>query len=635
MMRRPTRFAFALATALLCTGWAGAEEPPALKADVDAGKLPPMAQRLPRVPLVVDINRSDWAIGRYGGELRTLLAKDRDIRMMVVYGYSRLVGYDEKLNLVPDILESVDNVDSRVFTLHLRPGHRWSDGQPFTTADFRYFWEDVANNPDLSPFGLPQVLKVRDRGPRFEVLSETAVRYTWDEPNPQFLPQLAAPSPLYIYRPAHYLRQFHPKYIGLDKAKAQAKEAGARSWAGFHQKKDEQFRFDNPDLPTLEPWINTTPLPSTRFVFVRNPYFHRVDKAGRQLPYIDRVLVNITDGKLIPAKAGTGDVELQARDLRFDNYTFLKENSKRNQFRVLLWEKGLGSQMALYPNLNVDDPAWRALMRDVRFRRALSLGINRHEINEVVYFGLAVESANTVLQRSPLFRPEFRAAWARFDVKAANALLDSLGLAQRDARGLRLLPDGRPMEIVVDTAGESTEETDVLELVRDSWRKLGIALFSRPSVREVFRKRVYSGKSMMTVWSGLNNGIPTPDMSPNELAPTAQEHLQWPMWGQYFENNRKGGEAPALPEAKELVDLYESWRRAASSAEREQIWLRMLEIHAQEVFTIGIVTKALQPIVVRNNLRNVPTEGLYSWDPGSYFGMYHPDTFWLEPGGLR
>ena len=372
MMRLTAPLLFALALALLGAGTARAEEPPSLKAEVESGKLPPVAKRLPHAPLVVDIQRSDWTIGRYGGELRTLLAKDRDIRMMVVYGYSRLVGYDDKLNLVPDVLERVEIVDSRVFTFHLRAGHKWSDGHPFTAADFRYFWEDVANDPDLSPFGLPQVMRVRDRGPRFEVLSETAVRYTWDEPNPQFLPALAGPSPLYIYRPAHYLRQFHAKHVGPDKAVAQAKEAGARSWAGFHQKKDEQYRFDNPDLPTLEPWIQTTPLPSTRFVLVRNPYFHRVDKAGRQLPYIDRIIVNITDGKLIPAKAGTGDVELQARDLRFDNYTFLKENAKRNKFRVLLWEKGIGSQMALYPNLNVEDPAWRTLMRDVRFRRALS-----------------------------------------------------------------------------------------------------------------------------------------------------------------------------------------------------------------------------------------------------------------------
>jgi len=191
------------------------------------------------------------------------------------------------------------------------------------------------------------------------------------------------------------------------------------------------------------------------------------------------------------------------------------------------------------------------------------------------------------------------------------------------------------MEIIVDTAGESTEETDVLELVRDSWRKLGIALFSRPSVREVFRKRVYSGKSMMTVWSGLNNGIPTSEMSPDELAPTAQEQLQWPMWGQYYENAGKGGEPPALPEVKELVDLYEKWRLSGSPAEREQIWLQILGIHAQQVYTIGIVSQALQPIVMKNRLRNVPAEGLWSWDPGSYFGMYHPDTFWLDAPEAR
>ena len=620
----------ALVVALSLAGTVRADEPPALKADVEAGKLPPLAQRLPRAPLVVDVKRSDWTQGSYGGELRTLMAKDRDIRMMVVYGYSRLVGYDEKLRLVPDILESVDNVGSRVFTLRLRPGHKWSDGQPFTAADFRYYWEDVATNADLSPFGLPQALLVRGSGPRFEVLDETTVRFTWDEPNPQFLPALAGPSPLYIYRPAHYLRQFHPRYVGLEKANSAARAAGSRSWAGLHQKKDEQFRFDNPDLPTLEPWYNTTPLPSTRFVLARNPYFHRVDTAGRQLPYIDRVIVGITDDKLIAAKAGAGDVDLQARYLRFDNYTFLKQSERRNQYRVLLWEKAIGSQIALLPNLNAEDPEWRVLMRDVRFRRALSLAINRHEINEVVYFGLAKESSNTVLERSVLFRPEFRTAWIKFDTKAANALLDEIGLTRRDARGLRLLPDGRPMEIVVDTSGESTEETDVLELIRDSWRQVGIAMFSRPSQREVFRKRVFSGKSIMTIWSGLNNGIPTPEMSPHELAPTAQDQLQWPMWGQYFENNRKGGEPPALPEAKELVSLYEAWRNSASVDERERIWLRMLEIHAQQVFTIGIVTQAFQPIVVRDRLRNVPTDGIYSWDPGSYFGMYHPDTFWFD-----
>jgi peptide/nickel transport system substrate-binding protein len=240
-----------------------------------------------------------------------------------------------------------------------------------------------------------------------------------------------------------------------------------------------------------------------------------------------------------------------------------------------------------------------------------------------------------MLQRSPLFRPEFRGAFARFDRKRANALLDELGLTKRNDQGLRLLPDGRPMEIIVDTAGENTEETDVLELVRDSWRDLGIALFARPSQREVFRKRVFSGKAMMSVWTGLDNGVATPEMSPAELAPTAQVQLQWPMWGQYYEQNRKGGEAPDVAEVKELVQLYDDWRVAGTSAERETAWMRMLAIHADQVFTIGIVTRALQPVVVRNTLRNVPREGLYSWDPGAYLGLYKPDTFWFDAGGTR
>ena len=402
MTTRWRGFALLLTLLLLPVAPAIAEEPPSLAADVAAHKLPPLAQRLPRAPLVVAVDRADWTTGRYGGELRMLMAKDRDIRMMVVYGYARLVGYDEHLQLAPDILQSLDNVDNRVFTLHLRPGHRWSDGQPFTSEDFRYFWDDVANNKELSPFGLPRALLVDNHGPTFEVLDATTVRYTWDEPNPQFLAALAGPSPLFIYRPAHYLRQFHARYVGLAKANARAVAEGSRDWAGLYQKMDEQFRFDNPDLPTLEPWINTTPLPTTRFVLVRNPYFHRVDANGRQLPYIDRVIVNITDDKLIPARAGAGNVDLQTRYLRFDNYTFLKEGEQRNHYHVYLWEKAIGSQVALYPNLNVEDPVWRKLMRDVRFRRALSLGIDRHEVNEVVYFGLGKESANTILPRSPL-----------------------------------------------------------------------------------------------------------------------------------------------------------------------------------------------------------------------------------------
>ncbi|HXH03100.1 MAG TPA: ABC transporter substrate-binding protein [Candidatus Competibacteraceae bacterium] len=605
-------------------------EPPFLRAEVEAGRLPPVAERLPRQPLVDELAARGLKPGLHGGTLRMLMTKDNDIRLMVTYGYARLVGYDEQLNLVPDILAGVDVEDDRVFTLHLRPGHRWSDGQPFTSEDFRYWWEDVVNDKDLSPFGPPRELIVQGEPPQVEILDETTVRYRWSRPNPFFLPALAGARPLYIYEPAHYLKQFHAKYVDKEALNAQAKAAGIKNWAGFYQRRRKQYDCDNPDLPTLDPWHNTTPPPAERFVFTRNPYYHRIDGNGRQLPYVDQVVVSVVSKGLIPVKTGAGDADLQARYLRFDDYTFLKASEKQVAQRVLLWRKTQGAQVALYPNLNVNDPVWQALNRDVRFRRALSLAIDRHEINQVVYFGLVEEGNNTVLKESPLFRPEYRTRWAEYDPARANALLDELGLPRRGASGLRLLPDGRPMEITVETAGESTEETDVLSLIHDAWLKIGIKLYSKPSQREVFRNRIFAGDTVMAIWSGLDNGIPNADMSPQEFAPTVQDQLQWPKWGQYRETMGKAGEPPDLPAVQELLRLYEAWSVAGERDERERIWRRVLEIWSDQVFSIGVVSGAFQPVIAHAQLRNVPERGIYGWDPGAHFGIYRPERFWYD-----
>lgn len=604
-------------------------ETPSLVKAVSSGKLPAVAQRIPGTPWIVDLKKQGGELGRHGGSLRMLMGRQKDIRMITAYGYARLVGYDADLKIVPDILERIDVVDHRIFTLHLRKGHKWSDGHPFTTEDFRYFWEDIANNDKLSPFGPPKVMVVDGEKPRFEIIDETTVRYSWTNPNPYFLPRLAGSSPLYIYRPAHYLKQFHGSHVERKKLKRRARKSRARNWATLHTRKDHQYRFDNPDLPTLQPWMNTTPRPARRFVFKRNPFYHRIDTAGRQLPYLDQLTVVIASGKLVPTKTGVGESDLQGRHIRFDNFTFLKEGAKQHGYYVRLWRTARGSKVALYPNLNAEDPVWRGLLQDVRFRHALSLAIDRHEINQVVFFGLAREGANTVLRESPLFKREYLDAWSKFDPAQANRLLDEIGLTKRNDRGLRLLPDGRPIEIIIDTSGESTLETDVLELIHDTWLKVGIKLHARPSQREVFRNRVFAGLAIMSVWAGLENGMPRPDMSPGELAPTYQHQLQWPKWGLNFDTSGKAGEKPTLPEARELVALNNAWRSSKTSAERERIWHRMLRIHADRTFTIGVVAGVLQPIVINRRLRNIPVEGMYNWDPGAYFGMHRPDTFWF------
>lgn len=605
-------------------------EPPFLAEAVRDGRLPPVAERLPREPAIVALDGPGQSPGRHGGDLRMLMSQPRDTRMMVVYGYARLVGYDPAWRLQPDLLKRLEVTDGRVFTLTLRRGHRWSDGAPFTSEDFRFFWEDIANNEELSPAGPEMFLRVDGEPPRVEIVDEVTVRYSWSKPNPFFLPALAGARPEYIFAPAHYLKPFHPRYTDAEALQAKAKAAGQRNWVALFTQVSRQYRNDNPDLPTLEPWMLQTKPPSSYFIFTRNPYYHRVDPAGRQLPYIDRVTFTMASPGLIPAKAAAGDADLQARGLGFDNITVLKQGEKRNPFKVLLWKNGRGSEVALYPNLNTNDANLGPLIRQADFRRALSLAIDREEINQVVFTGFGRPGNDTVLPESPLFKPEYETKWATFDLAEANRLLDRLGLRERDGSGIRRLPSGARLQIVAETAGEDPTEVAVLQLIQATWRKAGIELLIKTEQREILRNRVFAGEAVLATWSGLENGLAGAESLPLELAPTTQQQLNWPKWGQYFETGGAAGAAADDPAATRLVELARGWLKSLDEAERARLWHEMLTIRADQQFTLGTVRAVPQPVVVHERLRNVPKDGVYNWEPGAYFGVYRPDTFWFE-----
>ena len=606
-------------------------EAPSLAKKVVAGDLPPVEERLPLNPRKLNFQNLGLDIGKYGGSIRMLMARAKDARQMSVYGYSRLVGYNPKtFELEADILDHFEVKEGRSFTFILRKGHKWSDGHPLTSEDFRYWWDDVANNKELSPVGPPKVMTVAGEAPVFEVINKYKFRYTWPNPNPDFLPRLAGASPLYIYRPAHYMRQFHKKYTAPNILKRTVKRSKQRNWATLHNKMDNLYRNDNIELPVLQPWVCISKPSASRLIFKRNAFFHRVDPKGKQLPYTDSFVFTIANNKLIPAKTGTGEVDLQARYLRFDDYTFLKKGEERSPYSTRLWKTAKGAHLALFPNLNVNNTILRKLLRDVRFRRALSLGIHRHEINQVIYYGLAIGGNNTVLPDSPLYKPEYRQKWTQFDLLKANQILDEIGLVKRDASGIRLLSDGSPLHLIIETAGESTEQTDVLELVRDSWLKLGIKIFTKPSQRNVFRNRIFSGETAMSIWSGVENGIVTADSSPAEFAPTSQQSLQWPKWGQYFETSGKAGEKPEGKHITQLLKLHQQWQTETTKDNKFKIWEKILRIHADQVYSIGLVAAVLQPVVVSNTLKNVPVSAIYNWNPGAHFGIYNPDTFWFD-----
>jgi peptide/nickel transport system substrate-binding protein len=433
----------------------------------------------------------------------------------------------------------------------------------------------------------------------------------------------------FIYRPAHVLKAYHARYTDPATLEPQIAEQKVRNWAQLHNKIDEMYNFDNPALPTLQPWVNTSPSNNQRYVLDRNPYFHRVDANGTQLPYIDRVEVSIAAGGLVASKVTLGETDLQVRGLSFADAPVLKRGEATGGYVTRLWRSGVASEIALYPNLNYADPGFRALLRDVRFRRALSLAADRRAINKSIFFGLAEEFGNAVLPASPFYDRARSEAWAQHDVKRANALLDELGLTARDADGIRRLPDGRRLEIVVESAGERKEETDAMQLLAEAWREAGVRLIYRPLDRDILRNAAYRGEAMMPIWYGWDNGVPTPDSPPDGLAPVDQANFSWPMWGQHFQTGGAAGEPPDIEAARELLDLYKAWNRSASARERADIWRRMLDIHADQVFVIGLVSGVPQPVAVSQKLMNVPAEAIYAWDPGAHLGILRPDEFWF------
>lgn len=590
---------------------------------------------LPDEPLVYDPREEGGEIGVRGGRVVTLAPRARDIRYLSTMAYTRLVGYDRNLDLRPDLLRAFEVEDGRRFTFRLRKGHRWSDGAPFTAEDFRYWWEDVALNAELNPAGPPAFMLAEGEPPVFEAVDETTLRYTWRRPNPRFLPALAGPRDALIYTPAHYMRPFHNRYAEAEELAERVTKAGVRSWAVLHNRYDGMGDDANPDMPTVYPWRVTNGAPASRFFFARNPYYHRVDPRGQQLPYVDEIVVDLASPGLFAAKANAGEVDLLSRGLVMGDIPVLKQGEKAHRYRTLMWPIARGSEVALYPNLTAADPAWRALNRDVRFRRGLSLGIDRNTLNNALFFGLGTEGNNTVREGSRLFEPRYRSRYAEYDPARASALLDEAGLAARGAGGVRKLPDGRILEIVVEVEGDLAVAVDALQLIEEFWRDIGVKLFVKPQDRTVLRNRSYSGLPVMIAAPGLDNAMPTEIMPPTGLAPVFQDNYAWAKWGQYVETGGKVGEVCDMEVPIRLLALYDSWLQQVEGEAKARIWHEMLALHADQQWTIGTVAGALQPIVLREGLRNLPEDAVYSWEPTAMVGVYRLDALFWADGARR
>jgi peptide/nickel transport system substrate-binding protein len=358
-----------------------------------------------------------------------------------------------------------------------------------------------------------------------------------------------------------------------------------------------------------------------------------VDSAGNQLPYVDKVLSTpVADREVATAKILAGAVDFGGWFVTTENYPLYVENAEEGQYRVLIWESVWGSEACFQPNQTAKDPALRSIFQDVRFRRALSLGMDRDEINEALYFGRAEPRQQTVASTCRYYEPEFAQSYAQKNVDEANRLLDGMGLDERDAEGYRLLPDGSRLTWQIDypEAGERPREV-VAELVIEQWREnLGIAPTLKGHTGALMRERVQANDVAMNLADCDNTMDTMFIIRPHWAVPMFWGWSQaWsPQWGLWYTTNGEEGEEPPS-DMIELLDKWERMKATIDEEERTQLGKEILRTQAENLHSIGTVGFAPVPIIVAENMRNVPEQQLWGWD--CYFGsIFNAPTWYLK-----
>ncbi len=621
-----------LSLVILMVGFAssivlGYGESPMLQKIVEKGELPPVEERLPENPLVVEPVEQ---VGEYGGTLymvaQSLGGFGTDLHVM---GFEPPLGLEPNSSVSPNVVkEWTVSEDKKVWTLHLREGIKWSDGVLFTADDIIYWWEDEVNNEIITDSIYIQEFKDME----LSKIDEYTIKIELTKPYPMFKYTLSKQWG-YLgkwWRPAHYLKQFHPKYAGQEKVEKMAEEGDFDSIRDFYlDKAGWSAKPKNPECPTLIAYKLVEKKPDY-WVWERNPYFWKVDSEGNQLPYIDKLIVRkVADVETIQGQIISGEVDIAVWNTTLENYPLYKENENSGEFRTMLWQSDRGSEVVYMPNQNTEDPVLRKIFQNPKFRRALSLGIDREEINELLYFGEAVPRQFTLHPSSKYYKEEWAEAYAEYDPERANKLLDEIGLKEKDADGYRLRSDGKTLEFVVEYwPAEPATKTPMTELVKDYWADLGIKMALKPQSRSLNSQRAEANKIAMNMWHG---GGVTDSQWPNTLTPPITDDTgiswggQWKSW--WNTDGEEGMEPPA--DIKELFGMGDRFTTSLDEDQRMQMGQQIWQRQADELWYIGTVGMAPYPIVLKSNLRNVPEKGTFSSDL-LWLHTYHPEQFYLE-----
>jgi len=605
------------------------------------GDLPPLADRIPSEPLIVIPYDS---VGTYGGELNVLSnATEAGTSDFLSVRHVSLVRYSDDLQtIVPNVAKSWEwNDDFTQLTMKLREGHKWSDGAPFTSADVA-FWHDNLML-DTNIFETPKdYITVAGEPMTLDTPDDTTLVFNLPAPKPGLIAHFAThySQP---FMPKHFLGQFHPDVNPDADSFAQGLgfENGYDAILAYYGNSDWT---DTPTpmlsraaiadglpkatYPTLESHIYINDTTEGRKL-VANPYFFQVDPTGQQLPYIstqDELYINDNEVRIL--KLVNGEVDYKSQSLQLASAPILLENQESGDYTIHLRPEITQSVFGF--NVTHEDEAKRAVFGDLSFREAMSVAINREELNEIGFFGQGIPQQYVGF--SPL--PEFvDQAWlqykAEYDPDAANAALDALGMADTDGDGFRELPNGDKLVLNLNFSTQGVAGQTV-ELVSQNWADVGIQSVVKEVTPDEYRSAQSSNQLDVMMWRKSQPLAIV--LGNNELwVPPYENYFgirNAMLWAEYIDSEGSAGVEP--PQwAMDMMDNINALQSAAQgTAEFERLANELVKAKVENMMFIGTVN-APAPIYQQNKLKNFADFKTHSYE---YYRTYpyRASQWWLD-----
>jgi len=613
-------------------------ESPLCAAQAAAGTIPALADRLPDNPLVISPAES---IGEYGGTWYRAFTGPADGQNMERPMKDHILFFGTNMTDVQaNIAESwTSNAEATEFTLTLRKGLKWSDGDDYNTDDIMFWYDHMVTNEDLVPTP-PSWMKSGGELLTFTQVSKETLQINSKEPYGLLITLLASvvvagphtrgDSGLGLYAPSHYLSDYHPAYVGLDEANAIAEAAGYENWAKY-------FLFlnhanANPDSPMMTAWKVTKAITTDQWKLERNCFYYAVDTEGNQLPYMDAVVLDLAENlEVLNLKAIAGEFTVQGRHIDLSKLAVFKENSDKGNYRIQFWRQPESGIANLYITESwgegeYGDAETGSFLTNKDFRAALSMGIERDEINEVFFLGLGEIGGLCMGWDDPNNPGKYIGEdYVQFNPDAANALLDSIGLDKKDSDGMRLMPSGEKIVIVHSVAVAAFEDYEGIDsMVIEMWKNhLGIDGRLDAQERSLWAGRQNNNETMLNSWesSGRAGAIITP------------AHLGMVAGGGYIsplaaDLHMDGIIADGwIGEWQTLYD--EAVSDATKYAENLQ---KVVELNCENVNPITtVMNKPTYTAIIKKNVRNVPNPLPFSYHAQTS-GNGFPETWWLEGG---